>query len=36
MNKTLWNDLENKTNTGALLDTDEQDVLLYILDKKFK
>jgi len=35
MNKTLWNDLENKTNTGALLNTDEQDVLLDILDKTF-
>lgn len=36
MNKTLWNALENKTNTGALLNTDEQDVLLDILDKTFK
>jgi len=36
LNKTLWNDLENKTNTGALLNTDEQDVLLDILDKTFK
>jgi len=36
MNKALWNDLENKTNTGALLNTDEQDILLNILDKTFK